>query len=37
MIFMAMAFIPTSNEGATEFPAHLALLKHKHKTCAQPP
>jgi len=37
MIFMAIAFVSTSNEGTTEFPAHFALLKQKHKTCVQPP
>ena len=36
-ILMAIAFMPTSNEGTTEFPAHFTLLKQKHKTCVHPP
>ena len=28
---------PTSNEGVTEFAAHFALLKRKHKTCVRWP
>ena len=35
MILIAIASIPTSNEGMTEFPAHFALLKRKHKTCVR--
>jgi len=31
MILVAIACMPTSNERTTEFPAHFALLKWKHK------
>ena len=34
MILMAIASVPTSNEGTTEFPAHFALLKQKRETCS---
>ena len=30
---MAIASMPTSSEGRTEFPAHFALFKRKQKTC----
>ena len=30
---MAIASMPTSSEGRTEFPAHFALFKRKHKAC----
>ena len=35
VILMAIASMPTSNEGTTEFPAHFVLLKRKHKTCVR--
>jgi len=34
MFLMAIASMPTTNEGTTEFPAHFALLKRKRKTCS---
>ena len=37
MILMAIASVPTSNEGTTEFPAHFALLKQKRETCVRRP
>ena len=37
MILMAIAFMPTSNKGTTEFPTHFALLKQKCKTCVHRP
>ena len=30
---MAVASMPATIEGTTEFPAHFALLKRKRKTC----
>ena len=32
MILIAIASMPTSSEGTTEFPAHFEILKRKHKT-----
>ena len=37
MILRAIASVPTSNEGTTEFPAHFALLKQKRETCVRRP
>ena len=34
MILKAIASVPTSNQGTTEFPAHFALLKQKCETCS---